>query len=189
MPQSKIKIFYAVNARIPTEKAHGIQIMKTCEALSDSGADVTLIIPRRFNEIKKDPYKYYGIKNNFKIKKLPAMDLFFWDSFLSFFIKTLSFALACFLYLIFKRNYILYVRGEIVLSLAKLPVRNIFWETHIKTDNFNVYKKIMKKMKGLIVVNRHFKNELVWEYGLPDEKVLLAPDGVDINIFDVKTSK
>jgi len=28
-----MKLIYIANARIPTEKAHGIQIMKMCEAL------------------------------------------------------------------------------------------------------------------------------------------------------------
>ena len=189
MPQDKIKIFYAINARIPTEKAHGIQTMKTCEALSEFGADVTLVIPRRFNEIKENPYEYYGVKNNFKIKKLPVLDLFFWDSSLSFFIKTLSFAAACFFYLLFKRNYVLYARGEIILPLTKLPTENIFWEAHIKTGNFNIYKKAIKKIKGLIVVNRHFKDELIRDYGLTEEKVLWAPDAVDLDKFNIKISK
>src|SRR3989344_8449159 len=189
MPQSKIKIFYAINARIPTEKAHGIQTMKTCEALSKFDADVTLIIPRRFNEIKESPYEYYGVKNNFKIKKLPVLDLFFWDSSFSFLIKTFSFAVACFFDLVFKRNYILYARGEIILPLAKLPTRNIFWEAHIKTENFNIYKKVIKKVKGLIVVNRYFKDELIRDCGLTEEKVLWAPDGVDLDKFNIKISK
>ncbi|KKS56665.1 MAG: Glycosyl transferase group 1 [Candidatus Magasanikbacteria bacterium GW2011_GWA2_42_32] len=189
MPQSKIKIFYAINARIPTEKAHGIQTMKTCEALSEFGADVTLIIPRRFNEIKESPYEYYGVKNNFKIKKLPVLDLFFWDSSFSFLIKTFSFAVACFFYFLFKRNYVLYARGEIILPLAKLPTGNIFWEAHIKTENFSIYKRVIKKVKGLIVVNKHFKNELIRDYDLMEEKVLWAPDGVDLDKFNIKTSK
>ena len=29
-----MKIIYIANIRLPTEKAHGIQIMKTCEALA-----------------------------------------------------------------------------------------------------------------------------------------------------------
>ena len=57
-----MKLIYITNARITTEKAHGIQIMKTCEVFSNAGMKVLLIIPRRFNWIKKDPFDYYGIK-------------------------------------------------------------------------------------------------------------------------------
>ena len=70
-----MKIIYLANARIPTEKAHGIQIMKMCEAFSDADAKILLLIPRRINWIKEDPFEYYGIKKNFRIKKLPTIDL------------------------------------------------------------------------------------------------------------------
>ena len=38
-----MNILYLANVRLPTEKAHGAQIMKTCEALAAAGAhNVTL---------------------------------------------------------------------------------------------------------------------------------------------------
>jgi len=64
-----MKIYYLANARIPTEKAHGFQIMKMCEGFANQGVNVELIIPQRYNYIKDDPFKFYGIRNNFKIKK------------------------------------------------------------------------------------------------------------------------
>ncbi|KKU57466.1 MAG: hypothetical protein UX81_C0035G0008, partial [Parcubacteria group bacterium GW2011_GWA2_47_12] len=42
-----MKIYYIANARMPTEKAHGIQIAKMSEALRAAGADVILVVPRR----------------------------------------------------------------------------------------------------------------------------------------------
>lgn len=189
MTQSKIKIFYAVNARIPTEKAHGIQIMKTCEALADNGAEVTLVIPARTNSIKENPYDYYGVKNKFKIKKIPVLNIPFSSWSLSFLITSFSFAVSCYFFFLFKKDYVLYARGEIFLLLAKLPVKNIFWETHIKTDNFNIYRKSIKKANGIIVVNKFFKNELFEHYGVSEEKILWAPDGVDVDKFNIKTSK
>ena len=47
-----MKILYIANIRLPTEKAHGIQIMKMCEAFADIGHKVELIVPWRFNFIK-----------------------------------------------------------------------------------------------------------------------------------------
>ena len=64
-----MKILYIANARMPTEKAHGIQIMKTCEAFAELGHEVELILPWRFNPIKEDIFEYYNVKKNFKIKK------------------------------------------------------------------------------------------------------------------------
>ncbi len=60
-------IVYLANIRLPTEKAHGIQIMKTCEALARAGAKVTLVVTNR-KTIKADPFDYYKVERNFKIK-------------------------------------------------------------------------------------------------------------------------
>ena len=57
-----VRPIYITNVRMPAEKAHGIQIAKMCEAFSDCGVDLELIVPRRRNVIKEDPYDFYGIK-------------------------------------------------------------------------------------------------------------------------------
>ena len=54
-----MKLYYIANARIPTEKAHGVQIMKMCEAFVDAGHEVKLIVPKRKNPIQEDPFAYY----------------------------------------------------------------------------------------------------------------------------------
>ena len=88
---------------MPTEKAHGIQIMKMCEAFA-SLLDVELIIPRRFNDIKQDAFEYYGTERNFKIKKLPCLDLIVLDKYighLGLWIESLTFFISVFFYLLF----------------------------------------------------------------------------------------
>ena len=69
-----MKLFYIANARIPTEKAHGLQIMKMCEAFARSGLEVELIIPNRKNPIKKDTFDFYDIERKFKIKKIFSLN-------------------------------------------------------------------------------------------------------------------
>ena len=48
MASTKIRIAYIARMRMPTERAHGIQIMRMCEALASQGADVTLYYSRRW---------------------------------------------------------------------------------------------------------------------------------------------
>ena len=48
-----VKVYYILNARMPTERAHGIQVAKMYEAMRASGMDVTVIIPRRKNAIQE----------------------------------------------------------------------------------------------------------------------------------------
>src|SRR3989338_7774332 len=97
-----MKIIYLANARIPTEKAHGLQIMKMCEAFSllktenrKSKIEVGLIAPRRFNKIKQSPFKYYDVQPIFKITKLPCLDLtFFGFGRAGFFIQIFTFLIS-----------------------------------------------------------------------------------------------
>src|SRR3989339_835960 len=62
-----MKIIYIVNARIPTEKAHGLQIIRMCDAFAAlPGIELELVVPKRNNLIMEDAFQYYNLKNKFK---------------------------------------------------------------------------------------------------------------------------
>ena len=63
-------ILYIANIRLPTEKAHGVQIMEMCSAFSAQGVNVELVVPKRRNTLIEDPFDFYKIKNNFTISRL-----------------------------------------------------------------------------------------------------------------------
>ena len=69
-----VNILYVINARIPTEKAYGVQVTHTCEALAKHGGNVTLILPRVINNIGDNLYSFYKINKNFKCKYIPVID-------------------------------------------------------------------------------------------------------------------
>lgn len=62
-----MKILYLANIRLPTQKAHGVQIMKTCEAMARNGAEVTLCVTGRHTDVNEDPFTYYKVLQNFNI--------------------------------------------------------------------------------------------------------------------------
>ena len=74
-----MKLLYIANMRLPTEKAHGVQIVQNCEALAAAGAEVTLWAARRVNRLKlhgqQDPWSFYGVARDFKIARIPSLDL------------------------------------------------------------------------------------------------------------------
>lgn len=41
------ELLYIANYRMPTERTHGLQVAKMCEAFAAEGIDVTLLVPRR----------------------------------------------------------------------------------------------------------------------------------------------
>ena len=64
-----MKIFYLSNNSFPAKIASSIQTVKMCEAFSYLKHDVTLVSPntRKFSE---NIFKFYDVKNRFKIKKI-----------------------------------------------------------------------------------------------------------------------
>ncbi len=50
-------IEYIVNARMPTEKAHGVQIMQMGEAIASLGHTVQLVVSNRTTGIHEDPLR------------------------------------------------------------------------------------------------------------------------------------
>ena len=183
-----MKLVYIASIRMPTEKAHGIQIMKMCEAFSNAGAKVLLIIPWRFNHIKKDPFNYYGIKKNFKIKKLPCIDLIPLDFILKnlgLWIQTISFLIFVKMYLLFRKYDILYSREQ----FTGLFFKDFVLEIHSLSKKIkSFHKKIWKKSKKLIVLTNFIKKRLI-KADVSGNKILVVPDGVDLEKFDIKISK
>ena len=71
-------LIYLANARMPTEKAHGLQIAQMCEAFAEANCEVTLVVPQRHNTARlrnQDPWEYFGVHPVFKIKRLWTIDI------------------------------------------------------------------------------------------------------------------
>ncbi|KKT57895.1 MAG: Glycosyl transferase group 1 [Candidatus Giovannonibacteria bacterium GW2011_GWC2_44_9] len=180
------KLVYIANARIPTEKAHGIQIMKMCDAFTAQGIDVELVLPRRLNNIKENPFDYYGVKKNFKITKLPTLDFIALELGQSgFFAETLIFLIASRIYLLFKNYDILYTREE----WAGLFFKDFCMEVHsLPARPSLLHKKTWRKAKAIFVLTSFTKNELI-KLGISENKILVLPDAVDLAKFDIRISK
>jgi len=184
-----MKLIYLANLRLPTEKAHGIQIMKMCETFGLTGLEVELIVPWRFNKIKESPFSYYGIKKKFKIRKLPSLDLIPLPvPYFGFLIQSTSFALAVFFYLLFKKADYIYSRDLFSLFLLSFFKKKIIYEIHYFPKHFWLYKGILKRIKGLVVITQKLK-EFYQAKGIATDKILVAPDGVDLEEFEIKESQ
>ena len=76
---TKKRIIYIAFARLPTEKAHGYQICKMCEAFARQGASVSLLHPFRYHPNQdleeKSVFGYYDISKVFEVRTLPNIDL------------------------------------------------------------------------------------------------------------------
>lgn len=181
-----MKIVYLANVRMPTDRAHGIQIMKMCEAIASAGHEVELVVPKRFNQIKTDPFIYYQVKKIFKIRKLFCIDLLIFQlGPLGFFIQTFSFFIIAKFYLWFSHYDILYMRSE----FAGIFFNNYVVEVHTLPYKVKAFhKKTWRKAKKIIVLTSFIKIDLI-KLGVAEGKIIVAPDGVDLNQFDIKVDK
>lgn len=201
-----MRILYIVNARIPSEEAHTYQILKMCEAFKRRDIDVSLIVPYRVqtsHEMReiKDVWKHYGISERFNIRRLPNIDLLwigrYWLSRrihrAVFMVQAVSFIFLAVLYSLFKSADVYYTR-EFLCALLWRPNRvakkRVFYEAH--SFPTGIIKKLriwtQKRTDGLVVITEEMR-KLYRKEGIPEEKFLVAPNGVDLRRFadaDVK---
>lgn len=179
-----MKLIYLANVRIPTEKAHGRQIMKMGEAFAEAGAEVELVVPWRFSKIKDNPFSFYNVRKKFKITKIFSLDLVNFGK-IGFWAQIMSFLVSAKIYLAFKDYDILYTREQ----LAGLFFNKFVLELHSLPGNISgIHKKIWAKAKCLVVLTNFIKDGLV-EGGISANKILIAPDGVDLKEFDISVTK
>ncbi len=137
------RLIYIANIRLPTEKAHGLQIMQNCEAFADAGADVSLWAASRINTAALagvgDVWAYYGVKQCFRLRRLPCIDLLPLVpdradriAQIIFMIQLITFAFSALISVLFTRAEVFYSRDPLVLlalSLVK-PGRQLAYEAH-----------------------------------------------------------
>lgn len=137
-----MKLLYLANMRIPTEKAHGLQIMQNCEAFAEQDVEVTLWAARRVNtpalRTVRDYWAYYGVTRNFAVRRLPCLDLQRWAGNLrlliraTFFLQAITYTLAVLIGALFTRADVYYSRDlatVLAISLIK-PRHKIAYEVH-----------------------------------------------------------
>ncbi|PIT93575.1 glycosyl transferase family 1 [Candidatus Falkowbacteria bacterium CG10_big_fil_rev_8_21_14_0_10_43_11] len=188
-----MKVYYYVNARIPTEKAHGRQIMENCHALAKQGVDVTLILPRRHNRLKKDPFVFYGLKKNFKLNQIFCFDLLplAKGKRIFFIIEAVSFALSALGHVLSARGRydVLYTRDLIIAAVFSLLNKPLFHEVHNLPDKISWWHRLIwRRCRGIIVISAGLGNELI-KNKIEADKILIARDGVNLEKFNLILSK
>lgn len=184
-----MKITYLANARIPTEKAHGIQIMKMCQAFVKQGSDLELVVAMRFNPQYRniDPFDFYSISKKFKIKRLLLLDMVARRlklGGLSVLIQNTTFALSAFLYLAWKKQDILYTRDQFSSFLLMPLKKNIVYEMHTMPKRaLGAYKVLFKRVFRIVAITHRLKLDLI-KLGVNPKKIIVAHDGVNIEDYE-----
>ncbi|QQG37887.1 MAG: glycosyltransferase family 4 protein [Candidatus Kaiserbacteria bacterium] len=181
-----MRLRYIANVRLPTEKAHGIQIMQMCSAFAKAGADVELLVPTRATPIETDPFEYYGVPKNFTIRTIQnpqPRDL--WPPLLaklSYLVPRYTFAWRALKDARANPADAYYVRDEItfrVFGRAGIPSA---WEIHDMPRRLSLYKKALSLSPLVVAITHGLKRELV-EAGVAEKTIAVEPDGADTERF------
>ncbi len=187
------KLLYISMMRIPTEKAHGLQIMQNCEAFADAGYELTLWVSRRWNTRQmrqiKDPFAYYGVNPNFTIRYLPCLDLFplfppdSRGARLAFYLLLLSYALVMTALLLMTRADVYYSREEALLALLSWlkPKPSLAYEAHLlplSRRGAALTRYVIARVGSVIAITPQLRQDLIHQRGACPERTLAAHDGI-----------
>ncbi|HVM59158.1 MAG TPA: glycosyltransferase family 4 protein [Candidatus Paceibacterota bacterium] len=180
-----MKIAYLEFVRLPTEKAHGLQMMKTCEALAHAGARVELVVPARRTKISGDPFDFYHVRRNFILTRVKVPDLVRYGA-LGFLISLLVFSERARWHKSFWESDAVYSRDYLVLLQYVLLGRPLVFEAHAKPNALSAF--VARRASRVIVISRALQEAYVAR-GVDAKRIVLAPDAVDIGQFSLGISK
>lgn len=181
-----MRLIYIVNARIPTEKAHGVQIMKSCEAFAQEGVNLELWVPNRVTQITQDIFDFYGVKKNFVIKKIQSFDAFRFEKYLgklSFWIQSILFLRklnSCHLEL----DTLVYTRNAEIAWLFARKGHRVVYEAHQwPTSKVWLYQRLLRNVPFIVCNSQGTETEFK-KHGFTN--TLVSPNGVDLTVFSVQ---
>jgi glycosyltransferase involved in cell wall biosynthesis len=176
-----MKIAYVANIRLPTERAHGLQIVKMCEAFANAGQQVKLFLPKRLNHLTQDVFSYYNVKPNFELVILPALDLKLWIwGRIKFWLQTLSFIATATYRLRQIKPDIIYSRDLLSAYIFSFFFKTVVFEDHQPPHSCRwLYRIFLKKIPKKIIVPPHLA-ELYRALGVDPRTFRVAPNGVDL---------
>lgn len=171
-----MKVLYLAFIRIPTERAHGIQILKTCEALTRAGVDLSLIVPTRESAITEDPFSFYGITTRFSLIKVSTPD---WVRFgrLGFSASLIWFSEQVrFLKHFWDKDTVIYSRDALVLLQFILLGRTLVYEAHAEPTWISTF--VAHRAHAVVAITESLRRAYAVA-GVSRQKIFIAHDAVD----------
>jgi glycosyltransferase involved in cell wall biosynthesis len=191
------RLIYIANARLPTEKAHGFQICKMCEAFVENGVDVELWHPSRnqtLSELRaKSVFDYYGIRRIFRVKTVPNVDVVRLEPLFpkgifkyGFFLHALMWGLYVALAARKEKADLYFTRdSQVAYWLVRLRLPTVY-EAHVARGQGQrrLLQAISKaRMLKLVVALAESIRQEFLALGFPGDKIIVQGHGVDLALF------
>lgn len=177
-----MKIVYIANVRLPTERAHGLQIVKMSEAFANQGDQVTLLLPRRRNHLVADLFSYYGVRRNFQPVYLPTPDFNLWTTLgrFKFWLQAAVFIWRSLRYLRRNQPEIIYSRDLLTAYCLSFFYLQVVFEDHEPPRSHRwLYRIFLRRIPKKIIVPRQLADNYQ-AMGLDRRTYRVIPNGVDV---------
>lgn len=178
-----MKIAVIFNNRLPTERAHGLQIVKMCSAFAGAGADIELIIPDIYNPIKDDIFAHYQVKKNFSINKKWCFN---WQG--NYRLRYLTFIISLLFSGISKDRFIFTRHPEVAFLFSRLGYKVIFEIHNWQKEKTRKNSFFLRKAFLIVSTTQIIKKEFI-RNGFAPEKIIVAPNAVELKDFDLPVSQ
>lgn len=198
MPNTPFSIAYITSSRLPTEKAYGYQIVKMCEEFScvlGTHGSIELWAPLRRSQtpetVKQFYQESYGIQEPPLVRRIRTFDWLRTQWLigpLAFQLHVFDVFLGALLRLVrTPRGITVYSRDwwALFFTFFGIPVIH---ECHRVSTNSKLFFILARRADKIIVVTEALKQRFL-EKGFPERKLLVAPDAVDLILFDPNISK
>lgn len=188
------KLWYVAQAHsyFPSTYANNFQVMKMCSAFAKLGVETTLVVPshrtsQQASQIAPEEiWTFYAVPENFRVAWLPF-------PYPSRRLQRSVHSVAVALYAKRKQISFVYTRSEwVALLLVRLGI-SVALEVHNIHQGFLQHwlahtARTYPQWLAAICVSQALADELS-RLGFPDQKLLVAPDGVDLDRFSPVRSK
>jgi glycosyltransferase involved in cell wall biosynthesis len=175
-----MNILYLSQSYIPSKEANSVHVMKMCHAFATLGCHISLLVPEDCdgNAMQDEPFEFYGVKPVFDLirtSKIPILP------------PSISYILGCVRFLSAQKPDLVFSRsltGSLAAGYSGFPV---VFEFHQPITDYGaikawLFKRLIdrKKFIALVVVTKSLKAWYQKQFHLPEEKIIVAPDGADI---------
>lgn len=189
-----MKLVCITHWRLPSEKTLSPYIMRVCEAFARQGIEVELWAPRRFNPQFEgvDPFLYHLIEKNFRVKRVPVLDIMrFFPGRGGFFLMLVSFTLVLFFKIAFMRDRkqaVFYFHDIRDAWTSVFLSRKVFSEIlmYYKSSVDLVNRWCFAKIGGFIFTTRSVMEQMQNDYGVDAGRMLYAPCAVNFTRFGIE---
>ncbi len=185
-----MKIACLANIRLPTERAHGLQIMSMCRAFAQEGHETRLFVPKRRNAIAATPWEHYGMAPVFEIVEVPIFDFVRFDRVLgraALWLNALQFARAARKAVRAFAPDAVYARDPWFVSVD--PRTKYVYEAHdFPASVTPLHRRFWDRAARVVAVTEGLRKAFI-AAGVPEGKVVAAHDGVDAAKFSVPETK